>query len=332
MKILVTGGAGFVGHHVIEHIWKTTDWDVVSLDRLDVSGTLMRLSDIETYQKYKSRLKIVHHDLKASLNEFVVKAIGDVDIILHIAAASHVDRSIVDPMSFALDNTIGTLNLLDYARIYRPGAKFLYFGTDEVFGPAPEGTAYTECDRYNSNNPYAASKAAAEEFCVAYANTYRMPMKITHTMNIFGERQHPEKYIPKTISNVMHGRLVTVHADKTKTIAGRRHYIHARNVASALSFILNTPWITGKAEKYNIVGEREVDNLELARLIADIVGRPLSYEMVDFHSSRPGHDLRYALNGQKLLDLGWKHPITFEESLKRTITWTIRHKDTWLLD
>jgi dTDP-glucose 4,6-dehydratase len=332
MRILLTGGAGFVGHHIIEHIWKYTDWHIVSLDRLDTSGTLIRVADIDTFDKYKTRLKVVHHDLKAELNDFVVHNIGKVDIILHVAAASHVDRSIDDPMSFLQDNVVGTVNLLNYARKHQPQAQFFYFSTDEVFGPAPKGVNYQENDRYNSGNPYAASKAAAEEFCVAFANTYRMNMKITHTMNIFGERQHPEKFIPKIISKVLKGETVTIHSDKTRTIPGQRFYIHARNVASGVLFLLTKVQTkNGEAEKFNIVGEKEVNNLELANLVADYVGQPLKYEMVDFHSSRPGHDLRYALSGEKMKALGWEPPMSFEKSLQTTVSWTLARKDKWLL-
>jgi len=332
MRILLTGGAGFVGHHLIEHLWKFTDWDIVSLDRLDTSGTLMRFSDIESFERYKHRLKIVHHDLKAELNDFVVHRIGKVDIILHVAAASHVDRSIDDPMMFAQDNVVGTVNILNYARKYAPLAKFLYFSTDEVFGPAPKGVNYKENDRYNSANPYASSKAGAEEFCVSFANTYRMNIKITHTMNIFGERQHPEKFIPMVISKVLKGEVVSIHSDPTKTIPGQRYYIHARNVANAILFLVTQiESKTGVAEKFNIVGEKEVNNLELASLIAKFVGLPLKYEMMDFHSSRPGHDLRYALDGTKMKELGWTTPMSFEKSLESTVNWTLAHKKKWLL-
>ena len=262
----------------------------------------------------------------------MVHNIGKVDIILHVAAGSHVDRSIDDPMSFVYDNVVGTVNLLNFARKYHPQAQFFYFSTDEVFGPAPKGVFYAENDRYNSGNPYAASKAAAEEMCVAFANTYRMNMKITHTMNIFGERQHPEKFIPKVVSKILKDEVIHIHSDKTKTIPGQRFYIHARNVADGVLYVLNNTQVpTGEAQKYNIVGEKEVNNLELAQMIANIIGKPLKYELVDFHSSRPGHDLRYALSGEKMKALGWVPPFSFEKSLETTIKWTLTRKDSWLI-
>jgi dTDP-glucose 4,6-dehydratase len=324
-RALITGGAGFIGHHLVEHILRNTDWEVVVLDRLDCSGNLNRLAGIADWEKHKSRVTWVWHDLKAPVSPQVHCQIGRVDYVLHLAAGTHVDRSITDPISFVYDNVVGTANLLEYARISEP-RRVLYFSTDEVFGPAAHGVKYDEWERYRSANPYAATKAGGEELALAYANTYRLPVVVTHSMNIYGERQHPEKFIPGTIAKVRDGKTVTIHADRTKTRPGSRFYIHARNVADAVLFVLRAG---EDGDKYNIVGEREVDNLELAQTIADIMEVPLHYEMVDFHSSRPGHDLRYALDGSKLATMGWKPPINFEESLERTVTWTLDHPQ-WL--
>ena len=240
-KVLITGGAGFIAHHVIDYILKNTNWNIVTLDRLDISGNLNRLYEIlENYsQEDKNRVKIVFHDLKAEINSQIKSEVGSPDIILHLAAASHVDRSIKFPMEFVQDNVVGTVNLLNFAREIKNLEKFVYFSTDEIFGNAPEKVSYKEYDRYNSTNPYSASKAAAEEFCVAYENTYKMPIFITHTMNVFGERQHPEKYIPMVIKRARDGEKVFVHSNKEKTMAGSRHYIHAKDVADGLMFILN---------------------------------------------------------------------------------------------
>jgi dTDP-glucose 4,6-dehydratase len=228
-------------------------------------------------------------------------------------------------MDAVLDNVVSTCNLLDYAR--RNGVRrFVYFSTDEVFGPAPTGTRFGEWDRYRSGNPYAAAKAGGEELAISYHNTYGLQVVVTHTMNVFGQRQHPEKMIPGTIRRVRDGETVLIHADKSRTMAGSRFYIHAQAAASALQFVLERG---APGEKYNIVGEREVDNLELASRIADTVGKPLKYEMVDFHSSRPGHDLRYALDGSKLESMGWTQPHTFETALEETVQWSLKHPH-WL--
>ena len=187
-NILITGGAGFIAHHIISHVIKNTDWNITTVDRLDISGNLNRLDDIlkEFSIEDKKRLKIIFHDLKAEINSQIKSEIGKPDIILHLAAASHVDRSIKYPMEFVNDNVVGTVNLLNFAKENNNLEKFVYFSTDEIFGNAPNGVSYKEYDRYNSTNPYSASKAAAEEFCVAYENTYKMPVFITHTMNLFG--------------------------------------------------------------------------------------------------------------------------------------------------
>ena len=239
-RVLITGGAGFIGHHVIEHILNETDWEIISLDRLDISGNLNRLSDmLENLDiTKKKRLKILFHDLKAEINSQISNELKNPDIILHLAAGSHVDRSIIYPMEFVLDNVVGTVNILNYAIKLKNLEKFIYFSTDEIFGNAPDKVSYKEYDRYNSTNPYSASKAAAEEFCVAYENTYKLPIFITHTMNVFGERQHPEKFIPLVIQKIRDQEEITIHSDENKVKAGSRHYIYAKDVAEGLMFIL----------------------------------------------------------------------------------------------
>ena len=337
-KILITGGAGFIAHHVVDKILSSTDWEIITLDRLDFSGNLNRLNEVvraypESEQK---RVRVIHHDLKAELNPEITAHIGKVDYISHLAAGSHVDRSISYPLEFVMDNVVGTAHILDYARKVDNLERFAYFSTDEVFGPAPQGINYKENDRYNSTNPYSATKAGAEELVIAYENTYGLPSFITHTMNVFGERQNAEKYIPMAIKRIRDGEIVTVHANKEKTIAGSRHYIHAKDVANALLFLLQydisslKPDETGaKCQKFNIVGKDEINNLELAQFIAKVQNRELKYEMVDFHSSRPGHDLRYALDGTKMANMGWKPQSAFQR-LESVIKWTLDN-DRWLI-
>ncbi len=332
--ILITGGTGFIGHHFVEHVLKNTDWRIIIIDRLDVSGDLNRLSYLECWESEKHRVKFFWHDLKAPIGEFLAKSIGEVNYVVHFAASSHVDRSIEDPILFAMDNVIGTTNLLNWVRTLNPLIleKVVNFSTDEVFGSALSGVDYKEWDRFNPGNPYAASKAGAEAMADAFANTYKLPIITTHTMNVFGERQHPEKFIPKIIRSVRDGEKLTIHANKDKTAAGTRFYIHARNVSAALIFLLEKGDCldgSGTNGKYNIVGEREIDNLALAQMIAGIMGKELYYELVDFHSSRPGHDLRYSLDGNLMKSIGWDYPKNLEESLKKVVEWTLSHPQ-WL--
>ena len=339
-NVLITGGAGFIAHHLISYLLKNTDWNIVSLDRLDYSGNLNRLDNIlsDLSNEQKSRVKIVYHDLKSEINPWLKKELGSVDIILHLAAGSHVDRSIDYPMEFVLDNVVGTANILEYARQIDESKKlerFVYFSTDEVFGPAPQGIDYKENDRYNSTNPYSATKAGGEELAVAYENTYKLPIYITHTMNVFGERQHPEKFIPMCIKKIRDGDIVTIHSDKSKKIPGSRHYIHANDVAQAIHFLLTldtdftSDYGGAKCPKFNIVGSEEINNLELAQIIADSQGKKLKYKMVDFHSSRPGHDLRYSLSGEKMKKLGWTPSIKLTERIKQVVDWSLKN-GSWI--
>jgi dTDP-glucose 4,6-dehydratase len=340
-NVLITGGAGFIAHHVINHLLNNTDWNIVSLDRLDFSGNLNRLHDLIKDNPNKQRVKVVYHDLKAAITPLTASRIGPIDIILHLAAGSHVDRSIDYPMEFVLDNVVATCNILEFARQCNGTLeKFIYFSTDEIFGPAPEGVNYDEYDRYNSTNPYSATKAGGEELAVAYHNTYKLPIIITHTMNVFGERQHPEKYIPMCIKKVRDGQTITVHSDASRTIPGSRHYIHAVDVADALLFLLKFAYTNNlysgedtngvKCPKFNIVGKQEINNLQLAQIIADAQGKELKYEMVDFHSSRPGHDLRYALSGERMKRMGWEPKIELTERIKQVVDWTLSRPD-WLV-
>lgn len=216
----------------------------------------------------------------------------------------------------------------------------MYFSTDEVFGPAPYGVEFVEWSRYNCTNPYSATKAAGEELALAWSNSYGLPVMVTHCMNCFGERQHPEKFIPYVVRKILANELITIHADASKTTPGSRHYIHCRNVADALCFLLKkweVPMGMEKRDKFNIQGEKEVDNLTLVKMIHGFMEKTigsrfsLRYELVDFHGTRPGHDLRYALSGEKTKQMGWTPPTNFEESLEKTIRWMLDQRNVhWL--
>lgn len=321
-RILVTGGAGFYGSSFIRKVLNETDYEVVALCRPSYGGTYSRLSDL----LHMDRLTVAWHDLRSPIHYLLESQIGQFDYIFHIGASSHVDRSIERPEDFVLDNVLGTTHILQFARKQYKLKKFFYFSTDEVFGSAGKSEDFKEWDRYKSGNPYAATKAGGEEMALAFHNTYKVPVIITHTMNLFGAYQHPEKFIPKVIRSVLSGTLVTIHADPSKTYAGSRKYIHVDNVTSALMFLMDH----GKSgEKYNIVGEQEVDNLQMAQMIAGYLGKPLRYELVDFHGSRPGHDMRYSLDGTKLKDMGFEFVSTFGKSLNDTIDWYLEHKE-WI--
>ncbi len=314
-RVLLTGGAGFVGHHVVKYLVEHTDWDIICLVRLNGAGHLKNLAEFAE----NTRVKIVYHDLKFTLNEALREDIGHVDYILHVGANSHVDRSISHPKEFFEDNVMGTVNLLEYMRLHMPNSRLINFSTDEVYGPAPEGYKYTEEDRYRPSNPYSGSKAGQTMAGFSYFNTFGLDVINTFTMNIFGPNQNPEKLIPKAIKCAKERKNMPVFAqlegDKLVSV-GSRHWLHVDNVGSALVFILENGV---KGEFYNIVGTDELTNEDVVREVNRLLGTEPLIEYVDFHRSRPGHDRRYAIDGAKLAKLGWTPKLDFKEGIKRVI-------------
>lgn len=348
-RILLTGASGFVGSHVLRHILTQTDWHVVCPVTFRHKGISDRLVTAIKGQD-QSRVTVVQTDLTAPISKVSAHKFGDINYILNVASESHVDRSIEEPAAFIQSNVALITNILDYARTLENLEVFLQVSTDEVYGPARPGEAHREwIDNIKPSNPYSASKAAQEAVAYSYWRTYDIPLIISNTMNIIGETQDTEKFFPKTLLNVLNGTEMTIHASAEGEI-GSRFYLHARNQADGLLFLIGNSaelayprpeLLSGEIEslrysqggtvppRFHIVGEREVDNLEMAQLIADAVGKPLKYKLEDFHSSRPGHDLRYALDGGKIEAFGWKAPLPLEASIKSTVRWTLDNPE-WL--
>lgn len=342
-KILISGAFGFLGAHIVQYLLEKTDWELVLLDRLDFSGTLNRLAEVIT-EKDKSRITYVWHDLKAPINEITSKMIGEVDDVIHLAASSHVDRSLVDPLSFVMDNVVGTTNLLMWAKDFGMKreynlnenkhnyfGKFINFSTDESFGPAV-GVNHKEDSAHRPSNPYAAAKAGQEDIAYSFYISYNLPVITTHTMNNFGTMQHPEKLIPKTIRCVMTGESMPIFSKLSPTgvveAAGSRFWLNTINTANAILFLLNNG-VSG--ESYNIIGFDELTNLQMAEKISEIIGKPLVYHFKDVYKVRNGHDVRYALDGSKMRNMGWVPEISFDESLIRTVKWYMEEKNSkWI--
>jgi dTDP-glucose 4,6-dehydratase len=316
IKILLTGAAGFAGSHLAEELLFQHDAvEIISLDRLTYAGRLDRLAHLD-----QSRIRTIYHDLSAELPQWMLDEIGSVDYIIHNAACTHVLRSFTESEIFLRSNVIGTFNMLEAARKLRP-KKFVYVSTDEVFGPAID-RPFTEDDVLAPTNPYAATKAAGEMLVRSHHITFGVPAIITRTMNMYGERQNPEKFFPMAMQKVLRGEQLNVHTNERGEI-GRRQWLHARVQANAISFLLRAG---NPGERYHVAGT-ELSNLEIAQKIANILDLPLNYRLGP--PDTPTHDFSYWIDGSKLRKMGWYPPVDFEESLKQVVLWT-RENQKWL--
>lgn len=349
-RILITGAGGFVGHHFLEHVLSTTDWDVVVTDSFRHKGSTDRIREVLDGEapsnvpslrgSWARRVQLYTHDLTAPISVQGLHNIGPVDYIVAFASESHVDRSIIDPVPFVKNNVDVALNTLELAREVKPES-LVWISTDEVYGPitADAEFGHPEWSPILPSNPYAGSKAAQEAIAISYWRTYGVPLQIVNCMNMFGERQG-EKFVPTTIRKVYSGEEVEIHG--TPGHIGSRYWIHARNLADGILHMLKhkKPTLFGensyngeilRPDRFNIVPPDRYNNLEVAGLIAECVGKPLRYRLVDFHSTRPGHDPHYGLDGTKMQELGWEPPIPFEESMRKLVQWTLKNP-AWMMD
>lgn len=312
-RILITGAAGFIGRHFTRYVLEQTDWSVVMLDRL---GEGSKPDDVATWlhsmPEAKGRTVFLWHDLR-SFRQPEIR--GSVNYIVHMAAGSHVDRSIKDPLGFIADNVTGTAHMLEFARRCEGLEKFLHFSTDEVFGAA-NGKAFDEYDSFHPTNPYAASKAAAEALCPAWANTYGLPIVVTRCTNVAGPGQDGEKFIPSTIGKLRRGEVVQIHSrDGTPS---SRKYIDVQDVCAAVLCVLTRGGVIAGRNSgyYNIAGDVEYSNLVVAQCVADIMDKPLRYELVEDPPNRPRPDQRYDLSNARLKELGWQQRVALLRTLE----------------
>lgn len=336
-RVLLTGIGGSIAVHFLAHIMHNTDWDIVGIDSFRHKGWTDRVKEMfDHHPDWALRTKIFTHDLTAPFSPLLKDKIGHIDYIISMASLSDVEASIQNPVPFIENNINLTLNLLEYAREIKPEV-FVQISTDEVYGAvsSKHDDLRREWDAIVPSNPYAASKACQEAIAISYWRTYGVPVIITNTMNNFGEMQQSSKFPAMLQKWIAAGKKVIIHGRPGEI--GSRSYIHSRNFADAVLFILkNCPphmHVANSADKpdrYNIAGDKQLDNLELAQTISTLMGiEELDYELVDTHTQRPGHDPHYGLDSTKLKDLGWKQPLTFEESLKNTIEWQASHPD-WM--
>lgn len=327
-RLLLTGIGGSIGIHTLSQIMKNTDWEVVGIDSFRHKGWCDRLTThFSTHPQDVARVTIVTHDLEAPFSELTKKKIGHIDYIINMASLSDVEASIQEPVPFVMNNVALVLNILEYAREIKPEA-LIQISTDEVYGPTTgKNDGYIEWSSKIPSNPYAGSKSCQEELVICWWRAYRVPVIITNTMNNFGEMQQSSKYPVMIQKAVSKGEELTIHGGADGDI-GSRSYIHSQNFANALIFILknlpphiHVPGAVDKPDRYHIAGDKQVNNLELAQLIAKLMDKELKYKIVDFHKTRPGHDPHYGLNADKIKSLGWSSPVSFEESLENTIKW-----------
>ena len=335
-RVCLTGVGGSIACHFLAHIFHNTDWDIVGIDSFRHKGWTDRVRVmIDSHPEWKERLTVITHDLTAPISPIMREKIGHIDYIINMASQSDVEASIQNPVPFIKNNVDLAISMLEYAREVKPEV-FIQISTDEVYGASASkfGDLRKEWDPIIPSNPYAASKAAQEAIATSYWRTYGVPVIITNTMNNFGEYQQPSKFPVMIQKAVMKGEEITIHGREGHI--GSRSYIHSRNFADAILFLLkNCPPhmhvanTADRPDRYNIGGERQLDNLELAQLIAKLMGKELKYKLVDSHTARPGHDPHYGLDSTKLYSLGWKAPVDFETSLKNTIDYQTEHKE-WI--
>ena len=327
MKALVTGGAGFLGHHLVQALLDNTDWGVTIVDRASNRFGLKRLEELDMLNN--KRLSLIRSDFTTPDFASTMADSENFDFIFHMGAKASVNESAINPDAYIYSNVIGTQKILEFASHQKRLVSFIYVSSNEVFGPGIREKGFSEWSPYNSQSIYAATKAAGEELTLAYSIQFGLPVLVIHTMNVFGEREAPEKFIPQIIKSVMNKKAIQIYYQEKLGIGGKT-YLDARSFSNALLF-LSRGIIDGSLqfhrEKINVAGEEFITNDQLAVKIAYMLGKPHEIELVDYYDKHSGHILDTALDISKLRSLGWKPESSFDDGLERTVSWWLANQN-----
>lgn len=313
--VLITGAAGFIGSHIVEDLIE--DNKIIAICSMRESGNLKRLEHLKDHPN----LKVIYHDLACEFSSQLIAQIGNVEYIVHAAAQPHVDKSVKDPRSTVQSNVIGTLNVLEFARAQSQLEHFIYFSTDEVFGPAHGDTIHNEYSAFNPTNPYSASKAAGEDLATGWYYSYKLPITITHSMNVFGERQQAAAFIPIAINKTLSEDTINIHVDANNKVPSR-NYLYVKDVTAAIKLLLFKKFEHNvKISKYNIGQPMSYSILDIASKIADYVDKPINVNLTK--SERAYVDTKYSLSTERLTKLGWQagKGEVFWQHLKEVTKW-----------
>lgn len=311
-KILITGGTGFIGHYLVKEF--ISDYEIICLVRPG-SKNLTRL------EEHLNNIKVIEHDIRYPLDR-IKNQLLDIDIILHAGGNPSAADSLLDPLMSINDNILGTAHLLELSRKLKL-KRFVYYSSSEVFGPVPIGVDSNEYDAYNSNSPYAATKAAGEELCIAYSRSFNIPISIFHINNTFGLKSQSNRLPVIIIKKILNNEVLDIHVGNN--VIGGRRWFYAGDVASHTRFVLNNQ--TQSCEKWNSAGNKFINNLDLALMISKIIGKELKYKLIPI--DRPGHDLCFSINPEKIYNLGWTEPTPFLTRLEETVHWYLKNQH-WL--
>jgi dTDP-glucose 4,6-dehydratase len=327
MKVLITGGSGFLGHHLVKALLDNTNWDITIIDRASNRFGLKRLEELDVLNN--KRVSLIRSDFATLDFASTMIGAGNFNFIFHLGAKTSVNESGINPDTYIHSNVVGTQKILEFACCQSQLISFIYVSTNEVFGPSVRGKAFAEWSPYNSQSIYAATKAAGEEIVLAYSIQFGVPVLVVHTMNIFGERESPERFIPQIVKSIIDNKAIPIYCDENLGMGGRT-YLDVRAFSDALLFLstgIMDDSLKFQREKINIAGEEFVTNDQLVMKISKIMGKPYNIELVNYYNKHSGHILNTSLDINILRSLGWRPQSSLDDGLERTVSWWLSNQN-----